>query len=279
MAHKHAIRDDDKRFVINVATRVVTIPEGNKPLLTQYDHNSEYITFECDRYVEGHDFASCTRARVHYNNAARSGGKTSKGMYEAIDLRVDPLDQNKVIFTWPVSRNATTYAGVLAFTVEFSCLDDTDVVFSWHTRINKELAVDDGINNTEVVESMYADVLEMWKQSLFGIGDTEEASMKSVAQAQQDAIYLKGSQVLASIPDEYEALQAKVDSLTEDEYIPTTVMADNTITETFDDGRTRVTITDGQTITENWYSASGVLTKSKVTVINQNGVTETLTKV
>lgn len=279
MAHNHAIRDDDQRFIIDVATRVVTIPEGNKPLLTQYDHNSEYITFECDRHVEGHDFAWCTKARVHYNNAARSGGKTSKGLYEATDLQVDPNNQLKVVFTWPVSRMATTYAGILAFTVEFACLDDTDVVFSWHTRINKGLTVDDGINNTEVVESMYADVLEMWKQSLFGIGDTEEASMKSVAQAQQDAIYLKGSQVLASIPDEYEDLQAKVDSLTEDEYIPTTVMADNTITETFDDGRTKVTIVNEQTITENWYSASGVLTKSKTIVINQNGVTETLTKV
>lgn len=279
MAHTHYIRDDDKRFVIDIATRVVTIPEGGKPLLTQYDHNSEYITFECGRYTEGHDLAISTKVRVHYNDIARSGGKTSKGLYEANDLQADPNDQSKVVFTWPVSRMATMYAGTLAFVVEFSCLDGTDVVYSWHTHINKELTVDDGINNTKVVESMYADVLEIWKQSLFGIGDTEEASMKSVAQAQQNAIETKGNRVLASIPDEYEELQAKVDSLTEDEYIPTTDMADNTITETFDDGRTKVTIIDGQTITENWYSTTGVLTKSKTIVINQNGVTETLTTV
>lgn len=279
MAHEHAIRDDDKRFIIDVATRVVTIPEGNIPLLTQYDHNSEYITFECGRYVEGHDFASCTKVRVHYNNISYSGGKTSKGLYEAIDLQIAPGDLTKVIFTWPVSRNATIYAGTLAFVVEFSCLDDADIVYSWHTRINKELIVDDGINNTEVVERMYADVLEMWKQSLFGIGDTEEASMKSVAQAQQDAIDLKGSQVLASIPDDYETLQATVDELLEDNFISQTTIDDEVITETFDDGRTKVTTIDGQTLTETWYSSDGVVTKAKTIVIDQNGVTETLTTV
>lgn len=278
MPYKHRVYDTDRRFVIDTITRTISIPEVNRPVLIQYDHNSEHITFEIGRFVEGHDLSLCDKAEVHYNNIG-SSGRTSKGVYEIQDLVVDPKDNSKVIFTWIVSEKATAYTGSLAFVIAFACLNEGDLYYRWNTAINTNLIVSGGINNGEAVEEMYADVLEAWKQDLFGIGDTEEASMLAFSKRQQEAITQKGSQTLASIPDTYENLQATVDALLEDDFIPSTVMADNVITETFDDGRTKVTTVNGETITEEWYSAAGTLTKSKTISINQNGVTETLTAV
>lgn len=277
MPHTHNVYDTDKRFVINTITKTISTPKVNVPVLVQYDHNSEHITFEADRFVEGHDLSLCDKVEVHYNNVGGTATRTSKGVYEAQDFRLDPADNSKVIFTWILSEKATTYTGTLAYIVSFTCTSDGEVLYRWNTNVDKTLTVSDGINNGEAVEEMYADVLEMWKLELFGIGDTEEARMKSQAKTQQEAIALKGSQVLASIPEDYTSLQASVDTLLEDDFVPSTSVNSNVITETFDDGRKKVTTIDGDIITEEWYSAAGVLTKSKTIEINQNGVIETLT--
>lgn len=290
MSHEHPIRDVDKRFIIDTNTRIVTIPDNVKPVLTQYDHNSEFITFEIDRYIEGHDLLKCDKVEIHYNNVASSGKRTSRGVYEAEDFQIDSIDSSKVTFTWKISEMATKYAGTLQFVVAFSCTDEGDLDYRWNTLINSELTVQNGINNGRAVVESYADVLEMWKQDLFGIGDTEEARMLALGQTVMDsitatgeqtltAIETKGNQTLASIPEDYATLQATVDELLEDDFVSQTSTTDNVITETFDDGRKKVTTIDGQVLTESWYSTDGVLTKSKTITISQNGVTENLTTV
>lgn len=313
MAHKHAVNDVNKRFVIEGATRIITGPEDDLPILIQYDHNSEHITFEADRMVEGHDLSVCDKVEIHYNNVSKSGSRhTSKGVYKAVDLAVDSKDDTKVTFTWIVSKNATQYEGVLGFVVAFTCLEGEEIVYRWNTKVNNTLFVSASIDNSEVVTETYADVLEMWKDMLFGIGDTEEASMLALGEAQRDAIATlgeemtahtekckdflveeagviteeskaslveKANQLLATIPDTSEKLQSTVNELIEGQYIPKTTIDGNTITETYNDGHKRVTTIDGNIVTENWYTTDGVLTKTNVITISQNGVTETLTTV
>lgn len=213
MSHEHSMYDTNRRFVIDTVTKVVTIPETSKPVLTQYDHNSEYITFECPRFVEGHDFAKSDKVEVHYNNIDAGGRQTSKGLYEAEDLRVDPNDDRKVIFTWIVSQMATAYAGSLHFVVAFSCVTDGGLNYRWNTKINSGLTVSNGIYNGEIVESVYADVLEMWKLDLFGIGDTEESRMITLAESQRQAIIDTGVETLKTIPTSYSDMYAKLDDI------------------------------------------------------------------
>ena len=215
MAHEHKIYDPDRRFKIDVDTRTVATTESNVPVLIQFDHDSEYITFEADRHVEGHDLSLCNKVEVHYINTTATGGLATKGVYEATDLRVDPDDSSKVIFTWVISRNATMYAGPLNFVVAFSCLDEGVLLYRWNTLVNSNLTISKGIDNSEAVTQTYADVLEMWKLTLFGIGDTEEYRMLATSEAQQNAIEAKGAATLASIPDNYSALQKSVDDLYE----------------------------------------------------------------
>lgn len=211
LAHDHIMRDVDKRFIIDTINKTVIAPEHNIPVLSQYDHNSEYITFESDRHVEGHDLLKCDKVEVHYNNT--NGRAVSKGLYEAVDLQVDPNDATKVVFTWAVSEMATQYAGKLNFIVSFVCTDEGDLLYRWNTRINSDIRVSDGINNTEYIENTYADVLAMWKQDLFGIGDTEEARMLALSESHQEAIANKGLETLSTIPDAYSDMHHKIDDM------------------------------------------------------------------
>lgn len=295
MSHGHWMYDTDKHFIIDPKTRAVATSDGSKPVLMQYDHNSEHITFEGARFVEGHDLSLCDKVEIHYNNIENGKGKTNKGVYPVEDFRVHPSDNSKVQFTWIVSENSTSYAGTLAFVISFSCTNEGDLLYRWNTDINSSIAISSGIYNGEYVAEYYADVLESWKQDLFGIGDTEEARLRAMADEEreslqyaidevkaaalevQNEVHLKGQQTLATIPESYTELQSTVDALIEDRYIRSTTMVDNVITETFDDGRYRVTTINEQTITEEWYTAEGTLTKTKTIVISQNGVTETIT--
>ena len=67
-----------------------------------------------------------------------------------------------------------------------------------------------------------------------------------------------------------------LDSLFYGAYVINAVIDENTITETYNDGRHKITTIDGQIITERFYTADNVLLKTKTIEISQNGVTESL---
>lgn len=228
MTHNHPIRDDERRFVINSVARTVTIPESHRPVLIQHDHNSEHITFECDRFVEGHDLLLCDKVEVHYRNVM-DGRHSVKGVYPVEDLKVSGADSNKLIFTWVVSLNATNYSGPLLFVVAFSCTKEGEILYRWNTNICKDLVVSEGMDNGEAITQNYSDVLEMWRLNLFGIGDTEEAAMKAVSQQQQEAIIAKGNQIAGGIPDSYVDLQNEVNMVmgSIDKIVNASLNADN----------------------------------------------------
>lgn len=213
MAHAHPIYDTNKRFVIDAATKNIAIADTNKPVLVQYDNYSEVITFEIDRYVEGHDLSLSSKVEVHYNNIDLTGRRTSRGLYITEDFKADPDNPAKVLVRWFVSEEATKYEGTLNFVVSFSCLDDGVFnVYRWNSHIGT-LTVSAGINNTEYLEQNYADVLEMWKQDLFGIEDAAEANIMAIAERQRELITEKAAETLAQIPSSYVELQKSVDEM------------------------------------------------------------------
>lgn len=213
MAHVHPVYDTDKSFTIDVNTKNVKMKKGSEPAIAQYDHNSEYITFECDRFVEGHDLSLCDKVEVHYINREIAGRHSSRGVYEADDLQVYYKDQSKVIFSWLISERATTYAGILSFVVSFSCNDEGDLTYRWNTNVCNDLTVGESYDYGEAVVDAYADVLEMWKLDLFGIEETAEARMLATSLAQQEALDEKVQQLTSSIPEDYTELINKVDSV------------------------------------------------------------------
>lgn len=168
MAHKHSVYDTDTHFKIDGATRAVKNVSETKAMLVQYDHNSERFTFEVPRYVDGHDLSLCNAVRVHYNNIEKTTRIESNGVYEVTDLRVSPDDETVVICSWLISNNATQLVGSLYFVLQFACEEDREIVYSWNTAIHTGVFVTDGIYNGEEISSDYADILQQWKNTLFG---------------------------------------------------------------------------------------------------------------
>ena len=68
MANHGGVRDSGEYFVINPASRKVTVPHAHKSIGTVGDHRSEQITFECPQMVDGHDITQCSHRYVTWIN-------------------------------------------------------------------------------------------------------------------------------------------------------------------------------------------------------------------
>ena len=165
MEHKHSVYDSDMRFVIDPVTKVVK-NTSKKITIAQYSHNSERITFELPRHIEGHDMSLCNAVEIHYQNVDVKTKATNSGYYEAEDLQVDPNDEEKVICSWLISGNGTQLAGLLNFVVWYICKEDGVITYAWPTLLNSEMTVGEGFKASELVLTQYVDVIEQWKRSV-----------------------------------------------------------------------------------------------------------------
>lgn len=147
MAHIHSVYDTDKHFTIDPATRELVNQTPTKTRIMRYDHNSERITFDLPRMIEGHDIMKCNVVQVHYNNIDAVTNAVNPGLYEVVDLQLSPEDDNVVICSWLISGNATNMVGPLHFRITFKCVTDR-VDYVWNTDVYKGLSVSDGINNS-----------------------------------------------------------------------------------------------------------------------------------
>lgn len=181
MAHTHPVVDSDSRFVINSTTRAISTT-SDKLELIQGDHQSERITFEIPKIVEGHDMSLSDRIEVHYINIDRRTKATSRDIYIADDMAVDG---DKLTFSWLISGNATKYYGRLNFIILFECLDsDGNYTYKWNTEICKLLTIGEGISNTEAVAEDYSDILEKFKNEI--LGEAAEGTVKFTEQTLTD---------------------------------------------------------------------------------------------
>lgn len=166
MAHEHIVSDSDKHFSIDPATREIT-NESGKFVLVLGDHRSEWFTFTIPRFVDGHDMSLCDTAKVHYTNIDSATKTEAEDVYEAGNLQVDPDDEEKVIFSWEITSNATQYVGPLIFSVTYLCVaEDGTIDYSWSTIDHDSITVKSRRNNSEAVVAEYSDVLEKWRQEL-----------------------------------------------------------------------------------------------------------------
>ena len=172
MAHTHPVVDSDSRFVINSTTREISTT-SDKLELIQGDHQSERITFEIPKIVEGHDMSLSDRIEVHYINIDRRTNATSRDVYIIDDAAVDG---DKLTFSWLISGNATKYYGRLNFVILFECLDpDGNYTYKWNTEICKLLTIGEGISNASAVIEDHSDILEKFKKEIL-----EEAGEKNI---------------------------------------------------------------------------------------------------
>lgn len=184
MAHTHSIVDNDNHFVIDPVTRTVQ-NNSNKVRLVQNDHNSERFTFECPRFIEGHDMSLCDSIKVLYINLNKKTQEETCGVYEVDDLAINFNNLEQITFSWLISRNATSYVGSLTFMVQMTCIsDDGTVDYCWQTGITKGITIVDGMDNEETIVEDYPDILQKWKNDILGeIPKTDEEIVQELLEA------------------------------------------------------------------------------------------------
>lgn len=166
MGHLHNVYDTDTHFSINPITRAIKNESNKKTSLAQYDHNSEVFSFELPRYIEGHDMSQCTDVEVHYYNIDTKKNKEHKDKYEVKDLQVSKEDENKVVFSWIISKGATQLSGILNFLIRFKCVEAGIIEYAWNTTFFTGIKVAEGSDVAETFETEYVDIIEQWKESV-----------------------------------------------------------------------------------------------------------------
>lgn len=220
MSHTHDMLDSDPRFSIDTATREITyLTEYDEvPILVQGDHNSQHFTFELPRYIDGHDMTLCNKNYVNYINISSENPNTrNTGIYEVVDLKVDPEDNDKVLCTWVISGGATAFVGNLSFVVRFTCVTDDVLDYAWNTTIYSETTVVAGIMLDEVFEQKYTDILESWRRELVDAG---EYSVEAIESRRDEVLLLlnsTGGIVVSETEPEDENVLAWLVDLPEDE--------------------------------------------------------------
>lgn len=183
MAHVHTIVDHDKHFIIDPITKKIQPENPEKNKLVRYDHNSERYTFEMDRMLEGHDMSLCDIVQIHYINVSSNKQKKNEDIYEVNDLGLLSGNEDRIAFTWLVSRNATMLDGILTFAIRFACSNGDSIDYELHTEIFSSISISNTIiNNGQSIVEEYSDILNQWKKELFGIeGTIQTAKRESLA--------------------------------------------------------------------------------------------------
>lgn len=212
MAHKDLIIDSDGHFIIDPVTREITNQSG-KTTLMQYDHNSERLTFEVNPIIEGHEMVNCDRVEIHYINIATDKRSQVTDFYPVDDVK---LEDDKITFSWLVSRNVTQLAGVVSFVVRFICMDGEAEVYAWNTAKHNSISISEGMKNSGEVDEDYSEIINQWYSMLVasgteGVNIVEEAKNNALAEMDEkkaeiltDISYFKRCKIKYEVKDDVE---------------------------------------------------------------------------
>lgn len=143
----HRIADDGIRFQIIATTRRVTVPPSHLVIGTVGDHNSEQLTFQCPRLIDGHDVVNCSAHYVVWKNVLGDTGRT-----EITDIKTD---EDNMYFTWVIPGGVTVAAGFISFTIHFEDEADGGLLYRWSTTTCNECQVLESIVETGGTDEPY----------------------------------------------------------------------------------------------------------------------------
>lgn len=160
MSHNHNVIDTDIHYKIDGVTRTVVNVNETKRMLVQGDHNSERFTFEVPRFVDGHDLSECNFVQVNYRNEDAFQKNVSISFYDVDDLHIkDNSDDEIVVLSWLIEKEATIYEGTLNFSISFQCIVEGKVAYSWNTTTFKGIDIKPAIHNDKKIIEEYPSVI------------------------------------------------------------------------------------------------------------------------
>lgn len=107
------IRDSGARLQIVPSTRKIAVPSANRVIGIVGDCNSEELTIQCPKIIDGHDIEGCAS---HYVTWVNVNGE--KGHDHLEILKVDN-ETETIYFGWVIRGATTTTAGIVSFSIHF----------------------------------------------------------------------------------------------------------------------------------------------------------------
>lgn len=142
MAKHGKIKDNGEYFIINPASRKITVPHAHKSIGAVGDHNSEQITFECPQMVDGHDISQCASRYVTWFNVNGEVGHDELNI-----VQVEQGKEGKIYLTWTIRNGLTVAKGIVQFSVHFEDIDeDGTTLYRWSTATCKDCDILDSVN-------------------------------------------------------------------------------------------------------------------------------------
>lgn len=185
MVHLHEVRDNDTHYIIDPFTMEITNAKNAKNKLMQGDHNSEILTFEIPKTIEGHDMTLCDKVELHFINRKADRTQESTGVYVIKDLHIDENETETLVFSVTLDGQATKYEGRLWIRILFACTSEGVYTYKKWTDVFSDIKVGEGFENTTGVIEEYSDLLLQWKQELeekINSGVQEETASNTITQ-------------------------------------------------------------------------------------------------
>lgn len=197
-------------IVVNSSTRQFNIPGADMTFGVEADSGSERKVFSCPRYVgNGLDVAG-SFVRINYRNA--NGDIDS---YLVDDVTVDG---DNITFSWELTPKVTAYKGQIRFVM---CVTGPDTKVAWHTTLGTGVVLEGLEPDYIAIQADTADVVaqlialvDRQTAAVKAEGTNQVTVVKNAAKAAETAsvaqVESKGASTLATIPEDYTAVQNAV---------------------------------------------------------------------
>ena len=194
-------------IVINSSTRQFNIPGADLVFGVESDSGSEIKEFQCQRYVGNNVDLAGSFIRINYRNA--------NGDIDSYLVKDVSVEGENVLFSWELSPKVTMYKGQVKFVV---CVVGADTKVKWHTTLGTGQVLEGLEPDDSIVESQTADVVaqliamvEAQTEAVEAEGTKQIKAVQTAAKTAEEAsvaqIEAKGVSTLATIPEDYTALQ------------------------------------------------------------------------
>jgi hypothetical protein len=190
---------DDTTLVIDNYLRTINIPKRVTNLGVEHDDEVLFLNFKMPRYLDDTDLSKFS-IRINYINA--NGDSDAYTVNE--DKKV--VGENFIKFSWLVGPTATAYKGTTKFNVcmkTMKTVDDQQVIDKEYNTTVASLPVLEGLEVDESIVTQYSDLIEQWREDIFGETNSEIQKIRDESQkAAQDFAEFVAIEY-AKIPNDY----------------------------------------------------------------------------
>lgn len=185
---------------INLDSRVIEIPSRVTNIGVESDEDVLKLHFAMRRMYHGTDLSTFS-FRINYKNA--------NGEDDVYDVTDPIIEEDRISFDWTVGRHACTAKG----DVEFSaCIKkfDGDLILQEFNTTTAILPVLKGLETGKAIIEESYDLLEQWKNRLFGAGDTVEQNIANAGTVELEKITNAGATEFEKIVNAGDAVEENI---------------------------------------------------------------------